>query len=277
MEIRSGETGETGAMPALGVRRFGAFNRLGMWTLYQKEVQRFTKIALQTVLAPVVTAFLFFVVFTLALGRAKSEVNGIPFSAFLAPGLIMMATLQNAFTNTSSSLLGSKIQGNYVDFLMPPLAPGELGLCFAAGGITRGLAVALATWIAMSPFTDLSPAHLWAVVFFALGAAAMLSMIGILAGIWAEKFDHMATVTNFVIAPMAFLSGTFYSIHVLPEPWTTVSQFNPFFYLIDGFRYGFTGVADGDLRVGVALTLGINAVLWGAVLYVLRKGYRLKA
>ena len=263
--------------PESGQRRFGLFNWLGVWTLYQKEVQRFVKVYLQTIAAPVVTTLLFLAIFTLAFGDARQPVGGVTFSAFLAPGLIMMAIIQNSFANTSSSILISKVQGSQVDFLMPPLSPLELTFAFVVGGATRGMFVALVTGVGMLVFVDLSIDHLWAVVFFAFGASMILSSLGVLGGIWADKFDHMAAVTNFIITPLSFLSGTFYSVDRLPGVWKTVSQFNPFFYLIDGFRYGFIGRADGDLMTGVIVVATVMTTLWLLCLVCFRTGYKLKS
>ncbi|HEY4345672.1 MAG TPA: ABC transporter permease [Parvibaculum sp.] len=263
--------------PAAGVRRFGAVNWLGMWTLYTKEVRRFTKIKTQTVVAPMITTLLYLAVFALSVGNLRPAVHGVPFIVFLAPGLIMMTIIQNAFANTSSALLISKVQGNVVDYLMPPLSPGELNLGIASAGVSRGLIVGTATAIAMIPFVGIGVAHLWAIIFFALGASLMLSLLGILAGIWSEKFDHLQAVTNFVLLPLTFLSGTFYSVDQLPGIAHTITHWNPVFYLIDGFRYGFTGHADGSVLTGVALTIAVNAVLWLISDRLFRKGYRLKS
>lgn len=260
-----------------GSRHFGSFNWLGMWTLYLKEVRRFIKVITQTVLAPVITTLLFLAIFTLALGRTRPDVNGVPFAEFLAPGLIMMTMLQNAFANTSSSIMISKIQGNIVDVLMPPLSAGELNIGFAMAGVTRGVLVGFVTALGMLPFVSFGIAHLWAVIFFSVGASLMLSLLGMLGGVWAEKFDHLQAITNFIITPLAFLSGTFYSVKQLPEFAYVFTQFNPFFYLIDGFRYAFTGVADGSIVTGVWVVIGCNVGLWIASDFVLRRGYRLKA
>ncbi|MAL09947.1 MAG: multidrug ABC transporter permease [Maricaulis sp.] len=257
-------------------RRIGAINALGLWTLYRKEVQRFLKVHVQTLLAPAVTTWLFILVFSLAFGDRRPAVEGVPFVEFLAPGLILMGILNNAFANSSSSILVSKVQGNTVDFLMPPLSPGELLTAFIGGAVTRGLLVGLVTAIAMVFFIDLTPDVPWAMAYFGLGAALMLGMVGVIGGIWAEKFDHMSAVTNFIIMPLTFLSGTFYSVSILPEPFQTLSHWNPFFYMIDGFRYGFTGHADGNVLVGVVVVGAINLVLLAACYLVLRSGWRLK-
>jgi ABC-2 type transport system permease protein len=241
-------------------------NLIGLWTLYRKEVWRFLKVPGQTLAAPVVTALIFMLVFAVALGRGGRMVGGVPFLQFVAPGLIMMAIIQIA-----------KIQGNIVDVLMPPFRPGELLAGILAGGITRGLAVALAVGLAMLLAADLWPAHWWAILFFALGGSLMMALLGMIGGIWAEKFDQMAAVTNFVIMPLSFLSGTFYSVEQLPAAARLIAHLNPFFYLIDGLRFGFIGHADGSLAIGIAVTLLVNAVLWLAAYRMLATGYRLKA
>jgi ABC-2 type transport system permease protein len=251
-------------------------NLIGLRTLYLKEVRRFLKVPGQTVAAPVVTTLMFLLIFSLALGRGDRMVGEVPFLVFLAPGLIMMAIIQNAFSNTSSSILIAKIQGNIVDLLMPPLRPGELMFGLVAGGVTRGLLVAIAVTLAMIPFVTLVPLHPGLIVFHALGGSLMMALLGLLGGIWAEKFDQMAALTNFVITPLSFLSGTFYSIAQLPEPFHTIAAINPFFYLIDGIRFGFTGHADGSLLLGVVMVIAVNVALWLLAHRLLARGYRLK-
>jgi ABC-2 type transport system permease protein len=258
-------------------RSFGAINWLGLWTLYAKEVRRFVKVATQTLLAPLVTTLLYLAIFVLAIGDAVHRVGEVPFMDFLAPGLIMMAIIQNAFANTSSSIMIAKIQGNIVDTLMPPLSPGELACGFALGGVTRGLAVAVVMWSAMSLAVPVAMHDAFFVVFHAVAGSLMLSLLGIIGGIWSEKFDHMAAVTNFVITPFSFLSGTFYSIQNLPGFWRGVAQLNPFFYMIDGFRYGFTGHADGSLAAGIVAVTVVNALLGALAYWMFARGYRLKA
>jgi ABC-2 type transport system permease protein len=252
-------------------------NLIGLWTLYKREVRRFLKVPGQTLAAPVITTLMFLLIFTLALGRTGRVIEGVPFLEFLAPGLIMMAIVQNAFANTSSSILIGKIQGNIVDILMPPLRPGELMFGLVAGGLTRGVLVALVVAIAMTPFVALVPAHPILVAFHAVAGSLMLALLGLLGGLWAEKFDQMAAVTNFVIMPLSFLSGTFYSIAQLPEPFHTIAYVNPFFYLIDGIRYGFTGHTDGSVAVGVVAVLLTNLALWLFAHHLVAIGYRLKA
>lgn len=263
---------------AWGERRFGRFNTLGVWTLYKKEVLRFIKVLGQTVAAPVIQSLLFLVVMSVIFGDLRSDVNGVPFAAFIAPGLIMMQILQNSFANTSSSLLVSKVQGNIVDFLMPPLSATELTAAFAAGGMTRGVAVAIVSWFAMVWFAPLSVHNFVEVAFYAIGASLMLSFLGIIGGIWSEKFDHLATITTFIIMPATFLSGTFYSVTQVPEQWQWIIHLNPVFYLIDGFRAGFIGQSDSDAWwIGVAVVIGLNIVLAFVCHHMFKRGYNLKA
>jgi ABC-2 type transport system permease protein len=250
---------------------------LGAWTLYMREVRRFMKIPGQTVVAPAVTTLLFLAVFALALGRAVTDVGGVPFLEFLAPGLIMMAILQNAFANSSSSLIIAKVQGNIVDTLMPPLSTLDLMAGLVLGAITRGLVVGFFILIVMVVVVGISPQHLWAVVFYGLAGAAMMGLAGTLVGIWAEKFDQIAALTNFFITPLTFLSGTFYSIERLPETLQILALVNPFFYAIDGFRYGFTGHADSSLALGAAVLTATVGALAIACFIILKRGYRLKS
>jgi ABC-2 type transport system permease protein len=262
---------------ALAPRHYRTVNWVGLHTLYMKEVRRFMTVATQTILAPMVTTLLFLAVFVLALGHAVDQVAGEPYVAFLAPGLVMMAITQNAFANTSSSILISKIQGNIVDLLMPPLTPLERTIGLAGGGLTRGLVVGVATWVAMVPFVPVSLAHPGFILFHAVMASLLMSLVGVLAGVWAEKFDHMAAITNFIVTPAAFLSGTFYSAERLPEFWQGVAHANPLFYMIDGFRYGFIGHADGSLTAGILVLLGANAFLLWLTYRLFATGYHLKA
>ena len=252
-------------------------NLIGLWTLYLKEVRRFLKVPGQTLAAPVVTTLMFLLIFSLALGRSGRMVGTVPFLEFLAPGLIMTAIIQNAFANTSATIMIGKIQGNIVDILMPPLRPGELLFGLIAGGVTRGLLVAVAVTLAMVPLIALAPVHPLLIAYYALAGSLMLALLGLLGGIWAEKFDQMAAVTNFLITPLSFLSGTFYSIAQLPQPFRAVAHVNPFFYLIDGFRFGFTGHADGRVAVGIAVVALVDLALWLLAQRLLASGWRLKA
>lgn len=257
-------------------RRYGLINRIGLWTLYVKEVRRFLNVFTQTIAAPVVTTLLFLAIFSLALGHAVEMVRGVHFTVFLAPGLIMMAMIQNAFANTSSSLTISKIQGNIVDVLMPPISAAELVTAYAMAGVTRGLVVGAAVWVATLPFVTLPVLHPLAILYHAIAASLMLALLGIIGGLWAEKFDHLSAVTNFIIMPLSFLSGTFYSVVRLPEPFHTAAFFNPFFYMIDGFRYGFIGVHDSNPLLGVVVMAVGNALLWLMAWRMIESGYRLK-
>lgn len=272
-------------LPPHGVRRIGRINRLGLWTLYQKEVWRFLKVWLQTLAAPAIQAVLFFLIFAIVLGGSGRASAGIAYPQFLAPGLIVMALLQNAFANTSSSLIISKVQGTIIDVLMPPLSAGEIAIGYVAGGMTRGLLLAalLSTSFALLPLDAVVIYDVFAILYFALAGSAMLSLIGLLTGIWAEKFDHVATITNFVVAPLTLLSGTFYSLDRLRDSlggaarWLDLAlAFNPFFYVIDGFRYGFIGRADSNIMTGVIgiglFDLALGLLAW----HLLRRGWRLK-
>lgn len=258
-------------------RKIGGLNRLGLMTLIRKEVGRFLSVYTQTIVAPVITTLLFYAIFALALGNVTSMIGDIPYMQFLAPGLIMMTMVQNAFANTSSSIVIAKVQGNIVDVLMPPLSAGELVTGYIAGGLCRGLAVGVAAGLAMMvimPFSVYSPLH---VIAFAVLANVMLASLGIAGGIWSQKFDHIAAVTNFVITPMTFLSGTFYSISRLPAIWQNVAHYNPFFLMIDGFRYGFTGHTDGNPTMGLVLLCVVDILLVALCHWMFRSGYRVKS
>ncbi|MBK1968604.1 MULTISPECIES: ABC transporter permease [Brevundimonas] len=258
-------------------RRYDGINWVGLRTLYLKEVRRFWKVGAQTVAAPVVTTLLYMMVFVVALKGARPPLHGTPFAEFVAPGLIMMAILQNAFANASSSLIQAKIMGTATDFLTPPLSPLELTVGFTLGAATRGVAVGLVTAICVMPFAKLGLANIALIVWFGLIASLLMGMVGVLAGLWSEKFDHLSAVQNFVVMPMTFLSGAFYLIDSLPEPFASISRFNPFFYLIDGFRAGFIGHAEGSLMVGVVMSAVLTVVMGAACWLVFRSGWRLKS
>ncbi|MDP1632471.1 MAG: ABC transporter permease [Caulobacter sp.] len=259
-------------------RDYAGFNWTGFSTLYIKEIRRFWKVGMQTVLAPVVTTLLYMMVFVVAVRGASPPIHGTPFSAFVAPGLIMMTIVNNAFANSSSSLLQAKMMGLTPDFLTPPLSALEQVLAFSLGAATRGVIVGTVTALTIwaLPFTQLNVVHPWAVIYFSVVASLLMGLVGIATGLWAEKFDHLAAITNFLIMPMTFLSGTFYLVDRLPEPFRTASHYNPFFYLIDGFRYGFIGQAEGDLRIGVALTGVLAVLLFGWSWRVFVTGWRLR-
>ncbi|GAA0599678.1 ABC transporter permease [Caenispirillum bisanense] len=258
-------------------RRMGRVNWRGAWELYLKEVRRFVKVYLQTIASPIVTTLLFLAIFALALGRQVPDSGGVSFIEFLAPGLIIMAMVQNAFANTSSSMVISKVQGNIVDVLMPPLSAAELTAAYALGGTTRGVVVGIATTAAMAFFVQLHLHDALYIVYHGVMASLMLSLLGLIGGIWADKFDHIAAVTNFIVTPLSFLSGTFYSIERLPEHLQFLAHLNPFFYMIDGFRYGFIGHPDAMPLTGLAVVAATNVVLLAVTYVMFRTGYKLKA
>lgn len=260
----------------MGVRRFGRINGLGLITLAKREIARFANVWTQTLMAPLVTAGLFLLIFNIAIGPGRGEVMGVPFIQFLAPGILTMTVIQNAFANTSSSLVISKVQGNIVDTLMPPLSPLEIVLGYLAGGVARGIFVALGISFGLFVFLGQSIAHpLWVLTFVIMGAGLM-GAIGILAGIYANKFDQMAAITNFIVTPLAFLSGTFYSVTALPPVLREISAYNPIFYLIDGARFGFLGVSDSDPVKGLLIVTGTFLAICAVAWNLLRTGHRLK-
>jgi ABC-2 type transport system permease protein len=253
-------------------------NWVGLKTLYIKEVRRFFKVQTQTVWAPAVTTLLYLVIFTVALGRAGRTIMGVDFADFLAPGLIVMAMLQNAFANSSFSLLVGKMQGNIVDYLLPPLSVGELIAGLVGAAVTRAFLVGFAVWLAMLLWPDVSVTvrePLW-LLWFALMGSLMLAFLGLMTSIWADKFDHAAAVTNFVVTPLSLLSGTFYSVEQLSPAFQAVSHANPFFYVISGFRYGFLGTTDSPLWIGAAGLLLLNVALWWACYALLKSGWKIK-
>ena len=256
-------------------RPIGQVNWTGMWTLYLREVRRFFKMLLQAVLAPIVTCLLFLAIFTVAFGDGRG-VAGLDYGTFLAPGLIMMSVIQQSFANCSSSLISAKIVGNIVDTMMAPLGPGELLVAYALSGVTRGLIVALGAGGALALFVDFPPVAWGWATYFVLMSALTMALAGIVAGLWSEKFDHLSTVTNFVITPLAFLSGTFYSVERLPGMWRELATVNPLFHMIDGFRYALIGWSDSAPWVA-ALVIAASALVTGGLCYrLLRIGYKLK-
>lgn len=257
-------------------RDLGSVNWLGLWTLTSKETVRFVKVYAQTIIAPVVSTLLFYLVFAIALGNGQRVVHGIPYLEFLPPGLIMMSMAQNAFANTSSSLVISKVQGNIVDILMTPLSPMEFTLGYTLGGIARGLAVGFVSVLSLASFSDMVILHPTYVLYHAVMGSMMLALLGVVGGIWSEKFDHMAAVQNFIIMPATFLSGTFYTADRLPETWRFLCHLNPFFYMIDGFRYGFIGVSDGTLGTGMVVMALADLILLTVAYRLIVAGYKLK-
>ena len=264
-------------LTTMGVRRFGRINWLGLYTLTSREIQRFMTVWTQTIAAPLVTAGLFILIFSLAIGSRRGDVMGVPFVNFLVPGILMMTVIQNAFANTSSSIMIAKSQGNIVDTLMPPLSAGELVAGYVIGGVARGLLVALATVAVLMLALGQGVTHpVWLFAFVLLGGA-LLSGLGMIAAIFALKFDQMAAITNFVITPLSFLSGTFYSVQNLPDTMQAVTHANPFFYLIDGARFGMIGVSDSSPWIGLPVCLACTAMVLTICWAMLRRGYRLKA
>lgn len=276
--------GKQARFPAQGVPVIHRINRLGLWTLYVKEVRRFFKVQTQTIWAPAITTLLYLMVFSVAMGSGGRQVLGVPFATFVAPGLIVMGMITNAFANTSFNFLAGKIQGTIVDYLMPPISNGELMLGLIGAALTRAVLVGLAIALAMAFFPGVSLAvhHPWAVVWFGLMGSALLAIIGLYTSLWAEKFDHASMVTNFVVTPLTMLSGTFYVIDNLSPTFQVISRANPFFYVISGFRFGFLGQSDiGATNAAVmngAIYLGLlNLVLGWGLYALLKSGWKLKS
>ncbi|ARU31526.1 metal-dependent hydrolase [Sulfuriferula sp. AH1] len=249
---------------------------IGFYTLLYKELLRFWKVSFQTVLAPVITALLYLLIFSHVLAEHVQVYPGVSYTAFLVPGLVMMSMLQNAFANSSSSLIQSKITGNIVFVLLSPLSYLEFFAAYLVAAIARGLVVGLGVFVVTLAFTSVSIDHpLW-LVLFALVCSGILGALGVIAGIWAEKFDQLAAFQNFIIMPLTFLSGVFYSIHSLPPFWLTVSRFNPIFYMIDGFRYGFFGASDVTPGLSLLVVLVCFVALSVFSLILLQRGYKLR-
>ncbi len=258
-------------------KKIKGINTIGLFTLIRREVLRFLSVYTQTIIAPMVTTLIFYVVFALAFGGSVRVIHGISFMAFLAPGLIMMTMVQNAFANASSSLVISKVQGNIIDVLMPPLSAMEIFIGYAVGSVLRGLVVGICSAAILSLFAPLQIHSLPIIFVFAFLGTLMLSSLGIAAGIWSDRFDHMAAVTNFVVMPMTFLSGTFYNIGILPDIWQNIAHFNPFFYMIDGFRYGFIGVSDSNISTGLLVLTLCNIGLITLSYAMIKTGYKIKS
>tara|TARA_B100000963_G_scaffold360539_1_gene391783 strand:- start:4422 stop:5234 length:813 start_codon:yes stop_codon:yes gene_type:complete len=260
----------------IGKRRFGLVNWVGAWTLYQKETLRFLNVWIQTIFSPLVSSLLFLLVLSLAIGSDRGNVLGVPFIIFLAPGLIAMQVIQQSFSHSSSSFMISKIQGNIVDLLYAPLSATEITISISLAAVTRSFVIAAVSILTFYLIIDIQIKHLFTLILFTFLSSFILGNVGIIAGLWAEKFDHMATVTNFVIVPLSFLSGTFYSIDRLPNILKTISKFNPFFYMIDGFRYSFIGVADGSVKIGIIYLTVLSFLTWLATYILFKKGYKIK-
>ena len=250
-------------------------NWVGVFTLFSKETRRFFKVYQQTILAPAFTSLIFFWVISIAIGaRVNYQFDYIN---FLAPGLVIMTMMQNSFANTSSSILGSKMQGNIVDLLMPPLNSHEIIFAYVAAATTRSFLVGIITFLVIYPFTTLVLKYIFILVIYSFLGAIFLALLGLLAGIWSEKFDNMSAITNFVITPLTFLSGTFYSIDRLKEPFYTISQYNPFYYIIDGFRGSFILVESEAILNGIVYLIGLNTIMYLVCFYILKSGWKLKS
>ena len=261
----------------MGVRRFGRVNWLGTWTLTRREVRRFMNVWSQTVMAPLINAGLFLMIFTIAIGSQRGDVMGVPFMTFLAPGILTMTVIQNAFANTSSSLASAKVQGNIVDTLMPPLSAGELVTGYIGGAVVRGALVASVIGVGLAVLLGIGVQSLvWVIVFVLLGSILM-GGLGMIAGIYANKFDQLSAISNFLVTPLAFLSGTFYSIEALPPAMQMLSHANPFFYIIDGVRFGMIGVSDSSPWIGLLVVGSACIVVVSICLRWMHTGYRLKA
>ena len=258
-------------------KKFGYINWLGFFTLYQKEILRFFKVAIQTIISPLVSALLFLMVLSLAIGNERTGVLGLPFITFLAPGLIAMQIIQQAFSHTSSSIMIAKIQGNIIDILHAPLSAAEVTLAIILAAVTRSFIIAIVSILVFSFVTELKFYNFYYIFIFTFLGSFILGAIGIVVGLWAEKFDNMASATNFIIVPLSFLSGTFYSIKRLPETLQIISEWNPFFYMIDGFRYGFLGVSDGSIEFGLSYLVILSCLIWFASYFLFKKGYKIKS
>ena len=261
----------------IGSRRFGLINWVGAWTLYKKEVLRFLIVWIQTIFSPLISSLLFLLVLSLAIGADRGDILGVPFITFLAPGLISMQVIQQSFSHSSSSFMIGKIQGNILDLLYAPLSAAEVTVSISLAAVTRSVMIAAVSIIVFKLIIKIEITNYLLLVIFTLLSSFILGNIGIIAGLWAEKFDHMATVTNFVIVPLSFLSGTFYSIDRLPEFLQIVSKANPFFYMIDGFRYSFIGQADGSITVGLVYLTILSFVSWFITYLLYKNGYKIKS
>ena len=257
-------------------KKFGNINWIGFWTLYKKEIFRFLKVAIQTIISPLVTSLLFLMVLSLSIGNDKVGALGFPFITFLAPGLIAMQIIQQAFSHTSSSIMIGKIQGNIVDVLYAPLSPTEVTLATILAAVSRSIIIAVFSIIVFSFIVNLQFYNFYYIFLYTFLGAFILGALGFIVGLWAEKFDNMASATNFIIIPLSFLSGTFYSIEKLPNVLQEISKWNPFFYMIDGFRYGFLGVSDGSLKFVLLYLIVLSFLSWYVSYILFKKGYKIK-
>jgi ABC-2 type transport system permease protein len=261
----------------IGTRRFGLINWVGTWTLYQKETLRFLNVWIQTIFSPLISSLLFLLVLSLAIGTDRGEVLGVPFITFLAPGLIAMQVIQQSFSHSSSSFMIGKIQGNIVDVLYAPLSAAEVTISISLAAATRSFMIASISILIFYLIIDIQIKHFFTLILYTFLSSFILGNIGTIAGLWAEKFDHMASATNFIIVPLSFLSGTFYTLDKLPEFLQTISKANPFFYMIDGFRYCFIGKSDGSIIVGIIYLSILSLLSWFIAYYLFEKGYKIKS
>jgi len=261
----------------IGTRRFGLINWTGAWTLYKKEVLRFLNVWIQAIFSPLISALLFLLVLSLALGNDRGNVLGVSFINFLAPGLIAMQVIQQSFSHSASTFMIGKIQGNIVDILYAPLSAAEVTLAVTLAAVTRSVMIAFISICIFHFIIDFEIINYFTLIAFTFLSSFILGALGIVAGLWAEKFDNMATVTNFIIVPLSFLSGTFYTIDKLPGYLQMVSKANPFFYMIDGFRFSFIGQSDGSLTVGLIYLTTLSIVMWMVAYILYKKGYKIKS
>ena len=261
----------------IGIRRFGLINWVGTWTLYQKETLRFLIVWVQTIFSPLISSLLFLLVLSLAIGTGRGEMLGVSFISFLAPGLIAMQVIQQSFSHSSSSFMIGKIQGNIVDVLYAPLSAAEVTIAVSLAATTRSFMIATVSILTFYLIIDIQIKNFFLLIIFTFLSSFILGNIGTIVGLWAEKFDHMASATNFVIVPLSFLSGTFYTTDRLPETIQIISKANPFFYMIDGFRYCFIGTSDGSIFVGIIYLSILSLLSWFTAYYLYKKGYKIKS
>ena len=261
----------------IGKRRFGLVNWVGFYTLYKKETLRFLIVSGQTIAGPVLTGILFLIVISVAWGEERGEVLGLPFIEFLAPGLISMQVIQQAFSHSSSSMLMGKVMGNIVDLIGSPLSSAEVTLAIVLASVTRSFIICIVSILCFNLLVDINILSYYYFFTFLLFSSFLMGSLGLIAGMWAEKFDNMATVTNFIIVPLSFLSGTFYSIDSLADPLKEISIYNPFFHMIDGLRFSMIGISDGSTIFGLLYLLSFNLILWCIAYYLYKKGYKIKS
>ena len=261
----------------IGVKKFGLINWIGFKSLWIKECNRFITVWQQTLLSPLVSSLLFLSVLSLALGNNRGDVLGYSFITFLAPGLIAMSILTQSFIHSVSSLMIGKIQGNIVDMLYAPLSALEVSMAIILAAVTRSLLIAIISISIFSLIVEIPINNILYIFIFGFLSSFVLGSLGFITGLWAEKFDHTATVTNFIITPLSFLSGVFYSIDKLPNLFQSISYINPFFYMIDGFRYGFLGTSDGSISIGITYLTILSFIMWFISFYLYKKGYQIKS